>query len=124
MRGKIVFCTLLTMISCLQEWVTGDHGLLIAMAERAYDGSYLMLYAALQFLLPLLFGVCLLAGITAKPEKRKTAAAADLMFFALQIAIVVTLFVTAGRPAIYSLILAGVFLLSLAGNLRVVKEGK
>lgn len=112
------------MISCLQEWVTGDHGLLIAMAERAYDGSYLMLYAALQFLLPLLFGVCLLAGITAKPEKRKTAAAADLMFFALQIAIVVTLFVTAGRPAIYSLILAGVFLLSLAGNLRVVKEGK
>ena len=83
-----------------------------------------MLSAVLQFLLPLLFGVCLLAGITAKSEKRKTVAAADLVFLVLQLVIVVALFVTAGRPAVYSLILAGVFLLSLAGNLRSVREGK
>ena len=124
MRRKIAFCTFLTLISCLQEWITGEHGLLIAAAERTYDGSYLMLSAVLQFLLPLLFGVCLLAGITAKSEKRKTVVAADLVFLVLQLVIVVALFVTAGRPAVYSLILAGVFLLSLAGNLRSVREGK
>ena len=103
---KTICFIVLTLLTVIDIWVTGDGGVLTQLAAKTYDAGYVQVLVLWDILGPILFGGCICGAL--KGKEKKTDRMEEALFLALHVLLAVIVAVSRTDINMYNLISLGV----------------